>query len=228
LWACTSCFRQVWSTVGFRPAALNAGDPHERLLVDEGATIDLDLADLGDGVVAAGQLHVQRPVGRVDLGLPPERDRADPLVDRARHELRADPVLEPLRCALPSHDPQLDGQRRVRVAAVVGPHRREGGVDGVVADDRAVGLRLEHGPVHLDDDPADDAGPEVIDDALAVEQPHDGRLDGGRGGRRPHPAHRRPHHHGEDGAHQQPPHQQQRTPCGGGGVREGRRLPSPP
>jgi hypothetical protein len=24
LWACTSCFRQVWSTVGFRPAALNA------------------------------------------------------------------------------------------------------------------------------------------------------------------------------------------------------------
>jgi hypothetical protein len=84
LWAWTCCFRQVWSTVGFRPAALNAAgdrvarDPHERLLVDEGATIDLDLTDLGNGVVAAGQLHVQRPVGGVDLGLPPERDRPDP------------------------------------------------------------------------------------------------------------------------------------------------------
>ena len=99
---------------------------------------------------------------------------------------------------------------------------------GLLPIDRAVGGRLEHGPVHLDDDAADDAGPLVVDDALAVQQPHDGRLDGGRGGGRPHPAHRRPHHDGEDGAHQQPPHRRQRTPCDGSGTQEDRRLPSVP
>ena len=86
---------------------------------------------------------------------------------------------------------------------VVGPDRGERDVDRVVADDRTIGGGLEHGPVHLYDDAADDAGPLVVDHALAVEQADERRFHGGAP--RPRPCSAGNDHHGGSPHRREPP-----------------------